>query len=147
MRKYGLLLVSLLLVPSVAFAQGGRRGAMRGGPEGVQRNIIEVIIAQKADLTLTAEQITSLEPIAKKLDEQNKPVLEEVQKLRGSGTSPREMSEQQREQMRPLMEKLRENREAALKEAQPVLTDAQRDKLRQLMEERRPRRGGRAGRG
>ena len=141
MRKYGFLLV-LLLLPSVVLAQGGRRGG-RMGPGGAQRNIIEVIINQKAQLELTDAQIASLQPIAKRLDEQNKPILEELQKLRGSGTNPRDMSEEQRAQMRPLMEKMREHREAALKEAQPVLTDAQKEKLRQLLEERRPGRGAR----
>jgi hypothetical protein len=141
MKKYGFLLV-LLLLPSVVLAQGGRRGG-RMGPGGAQRNIVEVIINQKAELELTAAQIASLEPIAKKLDEQNKPVLEELQKLRGSGTNPREMSEEQRAQLRPLMEKMREHREAALKEAQLVLTDAQKEKLRNLLQERREGRGAR----
>src|SRR5215510_10049320 len=127
MRKY-ISTIILLLLPSVVLAQGEGRRARRGGMEGMRGNVVQTIIDHKTDLGLTAEQIAKLEPIGKKLDEQNKPILEALQKVRGN-TSFREMSQEQREQMRPQMEKLRDHRKAALDEVKGVLTQEQQTKL------------------
>jgi hypothetical protein len=132
----------LLLLPAVVFAQGRRGGrGMRG--DALQRNAIQMIIEHKDQLALTSDQLGKLEPISKKLDEQNKPLLAELQKNRPG--DPRNMTEEQRQAVRVPMEKIRDNREAAMKEAREVLTTEQQEKLRQVMEEMRPRRGGRGG--
>jgi LTXXQ motif family protein len=137
MRKYVSTII-LLLLPTVVLAQGeGRR--TRRGMEGMQANVIQVIIDHKADLSLTANQIAKLEPIARKLEEQNKPVIAEMQKVRGN-TNVRELSQEQRDQMRPQMQKLRDHRQAALTEAKTVLTQEQQTKLRDFVRVRTPRR-------
>ncbi len=143
MRKYAAML-TLLLLPSLALAQG-RRGGRGMGPDAMQRNVIQVMIEHKTELSLTNDQIAKLEPIGKKLEEQNKPILEEMLKLRQSGGNARDITEEQRQQMRTQMEKVQENREAALKDARDVLTEEQLSKLREVMRDMRPRRGGRRG--
>jgi hypothetical protein len=139
MRKYATTLV-LLLLPTVALAQGeGRPG--RREHAGKRGNVIQMMIEHKADLALTAEQIAKLEPIGKKLEEQNKPVVEEMQKIRGT-TNVRELSQEQREQMRAQMGKLREHRKAAMTEANTILTQEQQTKLRDMMQKMAPGRRG-----
>src|SRR5262245_12577981 len=140
MRKYAAMLV-LLLLPTVVLAQGNGRKGRHGGKEGMQANVIQVIIDHKAELALSPEQIAKLEPIARKLGEQNKPFIEEMQKIRGD-TNLRELSTEQREQMRTQMGKLRENREAALTQARTILKPEQQTRLRDIVRERMPRRGG-----
>jgi hypothetical protein len=132
----------LLLLPALAFAQVRRGGRGMGGDR-LQSNVIQMIIEHKDQLALTSDQLGKLEPISKKLDEQNKPLIEELQKNRPGDR--RNMTEEQRQALREPMEKIRDNREAALKEARQVLTTEQQEKLRQVMEEMRPRRGGRGG--
>jgi hypothetical protein len=142
MKRYAVALM-LLLVPTVLLAQGeSRRAGRRGGPDGMQRNVIEIIIEKKADLSLSAEQVAQLEPIARKLEEDNQPVLAELQKLRGN-TGMRDLTEEQRTQMRAQMDKLRDNRTAALEQANAVLSTDQKEKVRTLL--RQQMRAGRGG--
>jgi hypothetical protein len=141
MRKYASALI-LLLLPTVVLAQGEGRRGRRGGPSEMQRNVVQMIIEHKADLALSAEQVAQLEPIARKLDDENKPVVEELQKFRAAVQNPRTMSEQEREQVRTHMAKLRAHRESALTQVAAVLSADQQTKLRTLV---RPRARGGAG--
>jgi DNA-binding MurR/RpiR family transcriptional regulator len=97
------------------------------------------VLAHKTDLSLTTEQIAKLEPLAKTLEEQNKPVIEELRKQ--GATRARGMSEEQRNELRAQSEKIRENRTKALEELRTVLNEDQMKKARELI---RPegRRGG-----
>jgi Spy/CpxP family protein refolding chaperone len=140
MKHYAVAL-TLMLVPSVLLAQvAGRQGGRRGGPEALQRNVIEIIIQKKAELSLTAEQVAQLEPIGKKLDEDNKPVVETLAKLRGTGM--RDLTDEQRAELRTQMETLRENRMAALEQANAVLSSDQQAKLREVLRQQMRGRGG-----
>ncbi len=141
MRK-SIAVIALMILPAVAAAQRGR-GARMGQDSTMQQNVVEIVLEHKADLALTSDQIAKLQPIAKSLEEKNKAVLEEVRKFRGGGARPRDMSEEQRQQMRALMEKVRDNRTAALDEMRPVLNEDQMKKVRELA---RPKGRGRQGR-
>lgn len=68
----------------------------------------------------------------------------------GQARERRQLTDQQREafqrfreQVRPLQEQLRQNRQSAMREAQSVLTDRQREQVRQLIQQHRGQRGGR----
>ena len=103
MRKY-LAALTLLVLPAAVLAQGGRgeRGGRGFGARG--GNPVEVILQHRSDLDLTADQVSKLEAVASKLDESNKPLIAELQKQRPEGQTRQELTEQQREQMRGVME-------------------------------------------
>lgn len=134
-----LLAVGLLALPAAVSAQGpggpGGRGGMRGG-------VAAMALEHKADLNLTDEQVAKLQDIQKKLDEKNKPLREKMEK-QTNGASFRDLTDEQREALRPIMEDLRENSRKSADEVREVLTKEQQDKLRELM----PMRGGRGDRG
>ena len=121
MRKY-LAALALLVWPATLLAQGGRgeRGGRGFGPRG--GNPVEVILQHRSELNLTADQVSKLEAVASKLEESNKPLVAELQKQRPEGQRPQELTEQQREQLRGVMEKLRDNREDAQKQVAAILT-------------------------
>ncbi len=126
---------------------GARRSMQR--PDPVAR-----IIAQRAELELTEDQVQRLEAIRSRLEEQNRPLLEQVHaqmgEVRGQRRANRlapangmmaerraelrerweQMTEEEREQHRNEMrERLRERRES--------MTEEEREALRQQMQERR----------
>jgi hypothetical protein len=135
-------IIALLMLPAAAAAQRGRGQRMRPD-SAMQQNVIEIVVQHKADLALTSDQIAKLEPIAKSLDEKNKNLVEELARFRGTGTRPTDMSEEQRQQMRSLMEKVREHRTNAVEELRAVLNEEQMKKVRELLPQGR---GGRRGR-
>ena len=128
MRKSFAALV-LLVMPAAVLAQGGRgeRGGRGFGP-GRFGNPVELVLQHKTELNLTADQVTKLEDVARKLEEQNKPIIAELEKERGNG-KPGELTDKQREEMRDAMEKLRDNREDAQKQVASILTDQQEQQL------------------
>ncbi|MBX6366128.1 MAG: Spy/CpxP family protein refolding chaperone [Gemmatimonadetes bacterium] len=135
-----LLALGLLALPAAVSAQrpGGPGGRgmmmMRGDP-------VAMILEHKADLGLTDEQVTKLQDVQKRLEEQNKPLREQMQKEM-NGASFRDLTDEQREKLRPVFEGLRENSRKAMDEAREILTPEQRDKMRDLMPMRRGPRGG-----
>jgi hypothetical protein len=137
--KKSVVVLALLLLPSAVIAQRPRRADRMGADSMAQRNVVAVVLAHKTDLSLTTEQIAKLEPLAKTLEEQNKPVIEELRKQ--GATRARGMSEEQRNELRAQSEKIRENRTKALEELRTVLNEDQMKKARELI---RPegRRGG-----
>ncbi len=150
MRKY-LAALTLLVLPAALLAQGnrGERGGRGFGAGGPGMNPVEMILEHRSELNLTADQVGKLESVAKKLDEQNQPIIAELQKLRGNGRSE-ELTEQQREQVRAAMEKVRDNREDAQKAVAEILTAQQEEQLHSFMPkpgERGGMAGGRGGRG
>ena len=139
MRKF-LAALTLLVLPATLLAQGGRgeRGGRGFGP-GRMGNPVEVVLQHRSELNLTAEQVTKLEAVASKLKESNKPLMAELQKRRTEGQRPQDMTEQQREQMRDVMEKVRANREDAQKQVAAILTQQQNEQLRSFRSERAER--------
>ncbi len=136
----------------------------------------ERLLRLRDELRLTAEQVSRLETIRQRLQQQNAPLIEQ---LRASGVwqergrlTPeqreqmrqrmqnmppeqrealrRQMQERRRsaeagpraqrqipEELRPVIQQLRENTRSALQEARSVLTAEQQTRLRQLVQQRR----------
>ena len=141
----------------------GPRAGMerRARGEGRQlRNPIAGMLERRQQLNLSADQVNRLQAIQSRLESQNRPLVERMQALRGQpGDRPgarggeltpeqRAQIERTREQFRPIAEQLRENRQTAMRDAVAVLTDAQRQQIRQFHREHGERRGmrGRQGR-
>jgi hypothetical protein len=130
----------LLLAPSALLAQGreGREGrGMRGMPV---MNAARVLIENRADLTLSDEQVAQLQVIADSLEQKNAPFVQAMQAMRQSGGRG-SVSEADREKMRTDMEQARANSEAARQEIDGVLSAEQRTKAQELRL-RAGRRGG-----
>ena len=136
MLRRMLVLAALLAVPSLLSAQergqrGGGRGGMMGGP-----NPIEIVLGKAADLKLTADQTTKLEAINKTLVETNKPIMDEITKMRESGTMDREA-------MMAHAGKLRANNDEARGKLKDVLNAEQLAAAEKFIQEATPgRRGG-----
>ena len=130
--------IALMLLPAAVSAQRPNRD--RAQRQDNLRNVVEIVIEKKADLTLNDEQVTKLTALAKQLEEKNKPTVEQIQKLRDNGARPRDMNEEQRESMKKAMATIQENRKAALEDVRGVLNDEQKKKLKALLEEMRPER-------
>src|SRR5262245_41724469 len=131
MRRY-LAALALLVLPAALLAQTGKERGGRGFGAGA--NSVEFVLQHRSDLTLSADQVTKLEAVASQLEQNNKPIIAELQKNRPA--SRQEMTEQQREEMRSVMEKLRGNREDAQKQVAAILTQDQKTKLQSIRPER-----------
>jgi hypothetical protein len=128
---------SLAALPAAAHAQ---RGA-RLGPA-------ERVLAQRAELSLTADQVTRLERIRDSYAEKEKPWVDEMRKHMPEPGEPGERGRRGARRERPdlppaakaAMDSLRTSRESARGEVAAVLTDAQRAQMKEMAEERRERR-------
>ncbi|HEX7089999.1 MAG TPA: Spy/CpxP family protein refolding chaperone [Longimicrobiales bacterium] len=112
---------------------------------------------------LTAEQKAQVEQIRAELAEKNRPLMEQVRSIVDGPEPPARQRErarrgrrmprltpEQREQVRPLLEQMRENRRAAHEQVMALLTPEQKqtlEKLRAEQAERRRERGPRGQRG
>lgn len=155
----------------------GERGArgMRGQQGG--RGGLRMLINRRQQLNLTDAQVQRLTAIQQRLESQNRTLMErlrtqrqqaglpELRQPRGEGEGraarPRrergerpQLTEQQRqalqrfrEQAQPIREQIRQNQQAAVREAQGVLTEQQRQQVQQWMSQHRGRRGGAEGHG
>jgi len=162
MKRIGYLALALALVsvPGALNAQetgaarqhgghghGARAGMARGEP-------FARLLERRQELQLTAEQVTRIEAIRDRLRTQNQPLIEQLQAARRQaglperrqgeargGERPRPTEEQRqamrqlRERTRPVAEQLRTNTRTAMREVHGILTEQQRDQLRQLHRE------------
>jgi hypothetical protein len=140
MRRTMIVALAMLTLPGLAAAQGG---PPRGGMGSMmQQNVAQLLLDRRADLVLETEQITSLERIAKQLQEKAEPVMKEMEALRGSG-GMRNMPADQRQAMMAKMQGLRAaNDEAFEKEIKPLLNAAQAEQAAKMIAEARPPRRG-----
>jgi Spy/CpxP family protein refolding chaperone len=83
--------------------------------------------------------VSKLEAISQKLEQKEQPIMEKMRAARGNGGRPGELTEQQRNEMRETMDKLRDDHKDALEDARDVLTKEQAQKLESLRPERRER--------
>jgi hypothetical protein len=110
-----------------------------------QRLPIGFLLRHRAEIGLSDQQITRLEGIAALLEQQNKPLLDQ---LRSAGIpirperrdGVRQMTEEERRQLRvrleehrPTLLQMRENMSAAMTEVRSVLTREQQQRVRELM--------------
>ena len=162
MRRYLIFALLLTLAPSAAQAQ--RPGPMRGEHHGADRDPIQFILEHRQDLALTAEQVQRLEAIRAELKRENDPLIARLREqmpdrpaadsLRQRMRQRRELTDEQRQQMRarmeqmrarmeemrPVREEIRENLEDAIDDVDDVLNDEQEKKLRELRRAERDKR-------
>jgi len=113
--------------------RGGRGGGPGGGgiagPAGLATalasfNPVNQILQLKDTLKLTAEQVVKLQVVADSLNVKNVALGQEVRKeIDGAGANPDMPALMAR--MRPQIEKLQQNQQTALKQAEAVLTKDQ----------------------
>lgn len=158
-------LAALVLVAAPLAAQGqGRgpamgRGMMRGGPDGMGRNPVAVVLDHRAELELTADQVRQLEAIRERVEAENGPRWERLKAAFGDA-DPSQMSDEERQALRermrelqPVRQEIRATNRAAGGEIHEILTEEQETRLRPIMHEGRGnrqgpghmRRGGRGG--
>jgi hypothetical protein len=109
--------------------RGGRAGGPGGGGAGLggmatalaNFNPVAQILQLKDTLRLTAEQVSKLQLVADSLNTKNAALAQEVRKdLDGAGANPDMAALGAR--LRPQVERLQQNQQAALKKAQEILT-------------------------
>ena len=147
MRKLaGILLAAALMAPMALSAQqqpgmGQGRGMGRGM---MGMNAISIAVAHKADLGLNDEVAAKLDAMAKELQEKNAPIMKQMTDAR-AGVDFQSMTDEQRQAMRektmPLMQKLRDNNQAARTDAEKLLTPDQVKKLADIIQQEMPQRG------
>jgi hypothetical protein len=103
------------------------------------------VLAQRAELNLTADQVSRLERIRDSYAEKEKPWVDELRSHRpAAGERGQRGARRERPDLPPAakaaMDSLRTSREAARNDVSAVLTDAQREQVRKMAEERRERR-------
>jgi Spy/CpxP family protein refolding chaperone len=160
-------LAALAAAPATASAQARdsmpmRREMMGGRPGGRFGSPADMLLAQREELKLSADQVKRLEAIRTKYDAKDRPLLEKMRQWRNehrddrtesradSGAAPerrrgdraemrrqREAYLDQHPELRDVVKQLRADRGAMRKESFAVLTSAQRDQVRQQMERRR----------
>ena len=157
-RAMGVAIAALLVAAPLA-AQGGMgqgrqgrsgMGGMGGDADRMLRNPVEQVLESRAELGLTEAQIAGISAIRDRLAERTKAQREQLAAARGD-VEPREMTPEQRREMRvkmqelaPVLQSFREANRAAMAEVHEILDDAQDATLRQIMSRRtdRPGRGG-----
>jgi hypothetical protein len=158
---------------------GEWQGRRRGGFDGQRQRGEQALLRYRQQLGLTDAQVSRLQAIHQRLQQQNAPIMQRIEAARQQAGLPDfrrergqagqqramrrqrqdgeqgqrpQLTEQQRqafqrfrEQVRPLQEQLRQNRQAAMRETQSVLTERQREQVRQLIQQHRGRHGGQGG--
>jgi Spy/CpxP family protein refolding chaperone len=135
MQLRRIALAALFLALPVA-AQAQNAQGPRGQGQGRMMSPVAVLLEHKAELGLSAEQVTKIEKISSALQEKNAPIMEKMRQARESNAD--------RSQMQPLMEQVRTNNEAARKEVMALLSPEQQKKAQELAAQRRPNGGERA---
>jgi hypothetical protein len=153
-----LLTITLLAaLPAVAQAQrtppAARGGGMPGQTQMMQmQSPAQILLDHRAQLRLTAEQVTEIESIAAELEAKNKPLQEKIAEARRERRSNQDARQASREEgaetmrkLRPIMEEMRKNGEAAREKAMLLLNAEQQKVAKDIFEEQMPRRGTRGG--
>lgn len=165
-RKF-ILVLALLLAPAPLVAQ--ERPHPEGHPRPMlaeameRRGPLAALLRDREALGLTPAQVTQIEAIQQRLLERNRPLVEQLLRLRQSAgdpprVRPQEMTPEQRqawerrvEQARPIMRQIHENNRQAMQEVGTVLTEQQKQQIRERIREReskvRERGGPRRGHG
>jgi Spy/CpxP family protein refolding chaperone len=138
--------------PQAQRGDGQRGAALRGEGPGLVRgmgpggmgavaNPAASVLRRQADLDLTAEQVTRLEAIRSRVEQENGPRLAQIRAAWAEvrPAQPRGLTAEQREQLRarvrdlqPVHQQIRETSRAAAAEVRAVLTDEQRTNLQEL---------------
>lgn len=95
------------------------------------------ILALKAELKLSDQQVKQLEEIRSKYDARNKPLMDEVHKAWSDRAAVRDSVRKQNPEAAKALDSLRQSRRESRKEALAVLTDQQRSQFEKVMKEQR----------
>lgn len=174
---FGMALAAALVAVPVALEaqtapapQAQEQTARRMGPAPMER-----VLRLRAELGLTDAQVAQIQAIGQRLQEQNRPLVEQLraagvfpgaqltpeqrermrermqnltpeqreqmrqrmEQRRAEGARPGPMGRQIPEELRPVVEQLRQNNRAAAEQVRSVLTPEQRTRLQELMQQRR----------
>jgi hypothetical protein len=108
-------------------ARAGFRGGMQAG------GAIERLLARRQELGLSADQVSRLQAVQQRVRSQSQPLVEQLRALRSDGAGRGTATPQDREALRgraePILRQLREQRQAAVREVQGILTADQKQKV------------------
>jgi Spy/CpxP family protein refolding chaperone len=135
MKRAAYILAVALAAPVAGSAQAPAAGAQ--GPA-------ERLLAHRAELALTADQVQKLEAIDKRQDQQDKEVIAKLEALRGKpvgqplrmrelAPADREKLQANRNELQPLMQQLRTSHQAAIADVRGVLTSEQSSRAGQYL--------------
>ena len=96
---------------------------------------IYALIGYRQELELTSEQIAALDEIAQRLEEENEPLIEELQKNTRQSRSRGQLVV--RTEGEELLKQIRENQRKAVEEVEALLTEEQKAEVCRLYGERR----------
>lgn len=133
-----LLPILVLSASQPALAQRAPQGPGAGG--GME---LRVALRNRAELGLTDEQVKRIEELAARVQQKAQPYMEEMQEVRRKVQAGEADRSGARDRMRALMEKVRSETEAEMKEFRELLTKEQAGKLQALVRE--AQRAGRRG--
>jgi len=159
--SYVLLVFALLLTPLAGEAQ--QSGQPRSGPPQDVRRFdprdtgpVALLLRNRAELKLTADQVTRLQDIDTQVELKNRPFVTQLVEMRRTmprlqrGTAPtpeqREAFETQMRAAEPLMKSIDENWKTAMRQVGQILTEEQKARIHALVDNERKsgdrRRGG-----
>ena len=172
LRLIWVLLVALAVLADAGAAQARGQGMGRGRGPGGQgaggqgpallrdtlpgRGPIELLLAQRDSLGLSAGQVAQLQHLDAELQERNAPLVRTLLELRREvqplvGLHPRDMTPAQRQQFasraaraRPVMQQVQDNNRRAMEQVSELLTPEQKRRVRERL--RGPGAAGMAGR-
>lgn len=140
------LMAGMAVVAAPAVAQAEQetrerpafRGMMAGGHGAMVRNPAAALLERQDALGLTADQVRQIEAVRARVEQENAPRIEQLRSAFGERRG-RDMTRDERRQMRERMQELRPIREAlratnraASEEIRGILTDGQHEQLREL---------------
>jgi hypothetical protein len=160
LNVFAVISLGLLVLAEPGAAQGRGLGQGRGpggqgqggqGPALLRdslpgRGPIELLLAQRDSLALTAAQVKQLQQLDSALQQQNAPLVRGMLELRRQvqpliGLHPRNMTAAQREQFakqatraRPIMQQVQENNRRAMERVSELLTPDQKRRLRERLQ-------------
>jgi Spy/CpxP family protein refolding chaperone len=146
------LVIALMtaVAPSV-MAQRGQEGNQHRRHSEI--GPVAELLRHRTELKLSEEQTRQLQEIDRRMDEQNRPYVEQLLQIRRSlhvrpGVRKEEMTDAEREEFResmgraaPLWEQIRKNNHAAMRQVGEVLNSEQKAHLRELLRTSKERNG------
>ena len=143
------VMMAMLALPAGLEAQQPRTRGDSPHRQGevTRRGPVELLLRNRAELNLSADQVTRLEAIERDMEARNRPLIARLVEIRrgiqGVPTPPRgtpehaEVMRQRMQQARPLLDQIRKNNHDAMRMVGDVLTSEQKARVKQIIEERR----------
>jgi Spy/CpxP family protein refolding chaperone len=140
------LLALTLLLGAGATLEGQNRPARDGAGRGQEQGAIDMLLELRGQLALTTEQVARLQQIDARIDEKNRPLVEQMsqirRQMRGLGPQQNHTAQQRAqhealmEEARPILQQIMANNRSGMDEVGGVLTPPQRTRLAELIRDR-----------